>query len=88
MKKTINFEQISPLMETNLTMIVCRADSPLAKSNILSKFSKLVERYNLHLIEVIDRKEEVIQVFKNLQGKYESTMLEQIIPQKRKTPAL
>lgn len=69
-------------------MIVCRADSPLAKINILSKFNNLVEKYNLHLIEVIDRKDEVIQVFKDLQRKYETTMLEQITPQKRKTPAL
>ena len=76
------------MIENNLTMIVCRADSPLAKINILSKFNNLVEKYNLHLIEVIDRKDEVIQVFKDLQRKYETTMLEQITPQKRKTPAL
>jgi hypothetical protein len=75
--------------ENNLTMVVYRAQfSPKEKVNILNQTNILVEKYNIIPMEIIDKKNELIQIFKNLSKKQDSILREKITPPKNKSPAL
>ena len=88
MLNTINKFNIKPIIFNNLTMIVCRADSPPEKLNILSQVDKLNNNYNIKPIEIMDRKAELIQIYKDLNKKNESLLLKEMAPLNQKSPAL